>query len=169
MNGTKLEHYRSRRIRLQLRRDLLNAGFGCLQKSVWVSPHPVDDLKVKLRKLKIDISMIAVIESRADRDYRPKTIVSRAWNFRRLALLHTDLVEHLGRAPSSGTTPIYAMQWADRERSLWNDILECDPFLPHELLPRGYRGKKVWRRRLNTLRRVAPLIRTAVRQTSSNL
>ena len=113
--------------------------------------------------------MIAVIETKADLDYRPKSIVSRAWNFRRANILHSDLLEHHKRPPTIATTREYAKDWAYRERTLWNDILECDPFLPNELLPRGYRGKKVWNRRLNTLKKVAPLIKRAVQETSTNL
>ncbi len=154
-----------RRLRLQLRRNLLSSGFGCLQKSVWISPHPVDDLKVKLRKLKIDASMIAVFEARADDDYHPRKIVSRAWNFRRLTILHDHILDHFQRTPTASTTPTYAIQWAHDERSLWNKILDCDPFLPHELLPRRYKGKKVWKNRLDTLKKAAPLIKHAAHKT----
>ena len=156
-----------RRLRSKLRRELSNNGFGFLQKSVWISPHPVDELKGKLKKLKIDTSMIVVMEARADTYDRPENIVIRAWNFERIRELYDDHRELFRRTPTAKSTKVYAREWALHERSLWNEILKADPFLPDCLLPKHYGGKKAWRSRLRVLRRVAPLVREAILEDPS--
>ena len=151
-----------RQLRLRLRRELSRNGFGCLQQSVWISPHPADDLKRKLVKLKIDVSMVAVMEARPDDSDRPERIVARAWNFDRVYALYEEHQAHLKRAPKSASTSSYVRQWALLERSMWKDILQCDPFLPDCLLAEKYPGKKAWDRRLRVLQKVAPVIKTAL-------
>ena len=151
-----------RRLRLKLRRELSSNGFGCLQRSVWLSPHPAEDLKRNLVKLKIDVSMVAFLESRIDRHFPPEKVAFRAWNFRRIDSLYKRHQALLKRAPDVKATGSSIRQWALQERSSWSVIARRDPFLPDCLLPRGYSGKEVWRSRLRTLRKVAPHISRAL-------
>ena len=157
-----------RKLRLRLRRELSRHGFGCLQKSVWISPHPAQTLKTKLKKLKIDVSVMAIMEARPDDSDPPARIVARAWNFGRLNLLYEEHQAHLKLAPKATSSPSYTRQWALQERSTWSEIIQYDPFLPDCLLPREYLGQKVWRRRLRVLQEVAPLIKQAIMGDSAD-
>lgn len=46
-----------------------------LQRSVWLFPHPAEELKRSLAKRKIDVSLIALLESRVDSPYASEMMV----------------------------------------------------------------------------------------------
>jgi len=148
-----------RKFRLMLRRELSQSGFGCLQKSVWVSPHPADPLKRKLAKLKIDISLVTVLDVLEDEADASTRIVERAWDFNGISTLYKIHDDHLKSVPDRSSQLPLIKQWALMEQSLWRDVLRCDPFLPDCLLPRKYPGKRAWKKRLRVLRDFGPVIK----------
>ncbi len=68
-----------------------------------------------------------------------------------------DCLAILDRFPevASGGDPNDFDQWTSEERAAWKSLLAADPLLPSELLPKGYLGRKVWRRRKAVLAEAA--------------
>jgi DNA-binding transcriptional regulator PaaX len=50
--------------------------------------------------------------------------------------------------------------WAVTEREAWLDAVIHDPLLPEKILPPGYLGQQVWRRRIKALREAGRQLRT---------
>jgi DNA-binding transcriptional regulator PaaX len=46
------------------------------------------------------------------------------------------------------------------EREAWLDAVTHDPLLPEKILPPGYLGQQVWRRRIKALREAGRQLRT---------
>lgn len=79
-------------------------------------------------------------------------LVGEAWNFKTIGLEWT----HLERTLEQGKIWLQNArideekfrEWRLREQADWKQVLEVDPFLPSTLLPSGYRGRKIWKKRL---------------------
>ena len=137
-------HYRN-----TLRAFLKRMRFGCLQKSVWVTPRDVrpeyDDLD---RAAAVD-NIAFLFEARTVLGYGNQSVVQEAWN-----------MEHLNRIQE------HYLAWAERqletlhegehstdelvqllrlENLAYAQAMETDPLLPEELHPNAYRGPAVYR------------------------
>ncbi len=64
--------------RNQLRDFLRSRGFGWLQKSVWISPHPLKEQKILLVESQINVESLIFLEARPSAGETDEEIVSGA-------------------------------------------------------------------------------------------
>jgi len=138
-------------------RDFLRAsGFGWLQKSVWISPHPVKEQKVLLAESEINVESMIFLEARPSAGETDEQIVSGAWDFEKIHHLYSKYQAVLeafpGKLALDKSAAQALRQWAAMERIAWLEAISADPLLPRSLLPQGYRGQEAWRLRIKTLR-----------------
>jgi phenylacetic acid degradation operon negative regulatory protein len=138
--------------RNRLRNFLRRCGLGCLQNSVWVTPHPIMEERAMLMDGSVNVEALIVFEARPGAGESDSQIVAGAWNFGVInARYHAyeDVLATFPRRPprdESSSTAFHC--WLRRERTAWLEATECDPLLPAELLPPGYLGRACWQKRL---------------------
>jgi len=147
--------------RRHLRRYLRSRGFGYLQNSVWLSPHPVDPERVALQGGKIDVESLLLLEARPAARETDADLVAGAWNFAAINRGYEGAMSVLALRPrAAARTPETAQalrDWGRAERAAWNEAVVLDPLLPRTLWPRGYLGEKAWNRRTKELAAAARL------------
>ena len=139
----KERHYRD-----TLRNFLKRMRMGCLQKSVWITPRDIrpeyDDLD---RAANID-AIAYLLESRTVLHQDETEMVENAWNFawinklqeRYLAVFSENLL--FLNATDHDRTAL--MNLLNQEAEAYIQCMRPDPLLPNKLLPKNYRGKKVY-------------------------
>lgn len=141
--------------RARLTRYLRQRGFGCLQKSVWITPHTVTQEVQRFAGEKCATGSFIVIEGRPGAGEKDAEIVGAAWDFDRINSLyraHRKILSAKPRArPHTDTKRRSLRRWALAERVAWARIVSIDPFLPQCLLPSGYLGQRVWQERVRAL------------------
>ena len=140
----------------KLRRYLRARGFGYLQHSVWVSPHPLEMESGALKGAAVDVESLILREARPVAGESDDEIVRGAWDFHEITKRYSAALKVLEARPRETLgTPGAAQRlkdWARRERAAWLHAMSADPLLPRPLWPRGYPGERVWRRRLKEFR-----------------
>jgi len=150
--------------RTRLRRALRERWFGCLQKSVWISPDPLDDEVKRWSGLGEDVGCILCLEARPSAGEPDKAIVTAAWDFERINRLYERSLSVLAELSDGNVTESDAAarvrlhRWARLEQAAWLEAMSVDPLLPSGLLPDAYLGKQVWQRRVEVLKRARELI-----------
>lgn len=144
------------RLRARVRRALKQLRFGCLQRSVWISPEPASTIRDALRSEQVDASRLVIFDGRPDA--AAGEVVAAAWEFSKISGLYDAWREVAAVAGAPGAwdkMPSAArMAWLRQERACWIAIARADPFLPAPLLPAGYPGRDVWSERLRLLSRL---------------
>ena len=141
--------------RVRLRRRLKEARFGYLQRSVWLSPDPLDELRRQLRGPIINAECLTLFEGRPCGGESDEALVRAAWDFAEINRCYDtwskvmDCAPRLDAPTASGDKTVRA--WAAHERMAWHQVVRCDPFLPAVLLPENYPGRAAWRRRQKLL------------------
>lgn len=140
----------------KLRRYLRARGFGYLQHSVWVSPHPLEPESDALKGASIDVESLILLEARPVAGESDDQIVRGAWDFAEINKRYTAVLRVLDARPQEPLGAPGAAQrlkdWAARERAAWLRAMTADPLLPRKIWPSGYLGERVWRRRLKEFR-----------------
>jgi DNA-binding transcriptional regulator PaaX len=151
-----------RMLRNQLRRQLKAANFGCLQRSIWIAPDPLDSLAKSLKESVATPGTMAFFEGVPCGGESPAEVVSSAWNFAAINKAHADHQALLDLLPCSpgDTSREHLLAWARDERESWAICMQRDPLLPRVLWPEGYQGEITWVKRTATLRRAATLANT---------
>lgn len=134
--------------RARLRRFLRASRFGYLQNSVWVSPHPLDDVSRGLSARFHDVESLLTLAARPGSGETDSQIVAGAWDFEKINGAYQSCLDLLGegqRLNAQGQDfPESWVDWCRRERVAWQAALRLDPLLPDKLLPGGYLGRTVW-------------------------
>lgn len=146
-------------VRNRLRGFLHSRGFGYLQHSVWVTPHPLSKERQLLAPGTIDVESLILLEARPCSGESDAEIVSGAWDFEDINLRYANYLEILAQRPR-GTLDTEAkartlQRWARHERQSWATALVNDPLLPECLLPASYLGRTVWKERRTVLSQAA--------------
>lgn len=154
--------------RQRLRRYLRERGFGFLQRSVWITPDPLDEERERLADAKTDVRSLILLEGRPCADESDAEIVISAWDFERINKGYARHVEILTRRPQ-GSLNDQALakalhHWATEEREAWLSAISCDPLLPKRLLPAGYLGCDAWQRRVSVLAEARKQLQTFARK-----
>lgn len=148
--------------RVRLRRYLRDRRFGFLQKSLWISPDPLDEDVKGLSALGEDVESFLTLEARPCSGESDACIVNGAWNFEQLKRLHEACLRLLENPPAGKSggkaAPAFVRQWAAKERVAWQAALDHDPLLPAPLLPPNYLGREVWKLRNTVLRQAVQWI-----------
>jgi phenylacetic acid degradation operon negative regulatory protein len=142
--------------RKRLRRYLCCHGFGRIQGSLWVTPDSPDEVRRELEGGEVDVGLLLVMEGRPCAGESDAEIVSGAWDFEEINRRYSEHLEIVGAVPGGlepgGETAL--VRWCEDERAAWRSAVEIDPLLPERLLPKGYLGRRAWRKRGDVLKRM---------------
>ena len=146
-----------RKSRRSLRQKLQAGGFGCLQRSAWISPDPLHDLALDLRPLAVKAANLVLWDAIPCGGETSTDVVNAAWDFMRIDEAWKNLAVHLeASADFSRTIRKESMiRWAVKERNLLQRCFRLDPFLPKELHAANYQGMTTWQRRRQILSKFA--------------
>ena len=148
-----------REIRRRLRRKLRSSGFGCMQRSAWISPDPLNDLAANLRPLAVNVAKLVVLDAAPCSGESSADMVRAAWDFKRIDEVWRHLEIHLSTPPDTrgGEARDNVLRWVARERKLLQSCFQFDPLLPRQLHPTSYRGTIVWNKRRQILGKLATI------------
>lgn len=150
---------RSQTLRLRLWRWLRRSRFGYLQHSVWLSPDPVTDEMLPLRRLKLTPETLVVIEGRPTGSDTDEDLIQSAWDFMAINRQYRRVCELADRgrklARRSNAKPAEVNRWLAESQFAWLTAVNSDPLLPEPLLPKDYLGREAWRQRNAALDAVA--------------
>jgi len=149
---------KERRSRNTLRAFLKGLRFGCLQKSVWVTPRDVRAEYADL-DLAAGVDSIAFLfEARTVLGHGNQSVVREAWNFNRLEEIQSRYIlfaqANLARLSEGGFSEMDLMQLLREENLAYTQAMSTDPLLPEELHPKGYEGKQVFELHQKLIRQV---------------
>jgi len=134
--------------RRRLRRYLRGRGLGCLQKSVWITPHPLEAETDFLADTKVNPSSILFLNARPASGESDADIVAAAWDFDRINAEWRTYRSILKEKPTGALRDAEEAgrfhHWARRERQAWLNAVAVDPLLPRALWPAGYAGESAW-------------------------
>jgi DNA-binding transcriptional regulator PaaX len=127
---------KERNIRNVLRESLKLSGFGMLQRSLYISPLPVESLveefllsnRDKLENTYIFVSDKFFLENRED-------MIDKVFHIKELNSVYSKILERL------------RLEKEDRQ-DIFREFVKAsidDPFLPQEILPKSFVRQKVWR------------------------
>lgn len=106
------------------RNKLKNLGFGMIQQSVWISPHPFDDdIREFVNNLGLTKNVFLFISDKSEVGGIDEHIYD-IWN-----------VDEINQN--------YKKLYNDFDYNKYINVLEKDPFLPKELLPKDWWGFKL--------------------------
>lgn len=150
--------------RERLRRYLRDRGFGYLQNSVWVSPHPLVTERKILADATVNVESLLLLEARPCAGESDAEIVAGAWDFESINGAYARHLRVLDERPAGAlcdeATAKALRRWAVAERQAWLDAVWADPLLPKRLLPPNYLGQQAWQRRIAVLRQAGKQLRT---------
>jgi DNA-binding transcriptional regulator PaaX len=148
---------------LFLRRVLQLRGFGYLQRSVWVTPGPVEEMRALLATGPVNVKNLILMAARPCAGESDADIVAGAWDFCQINRTYAKHREILARRPCRSIrtqTEARAFQrWLYRERVAWAEAMARDPLLPEVLLPSAYMGRKAWDHRKAVMAKAADQVR----------
>jgi phenylacetic acid degradation operon negative regulatory protein len=152
-----------RAYRLRLRQCLRERGFGCLQGSVWVTPHPAHEERALLCDGEVNVESLILLESCPCAGETDSQIIDGAWDFTEINGRYDQYEKVLMRRPKSGLETKESArtfhQWIQAERRAWLDAINHDPLLPECLWPAGYAGREAWNRRLEVMKEAGKQMR----------
>lgn len=145
--------------RVQLHRALRRSGFGWLQKSLWITPDPLEEIILPSPALRNQVRGLITFVARPGLDVSDAAIVAAAWDFEEINAGYGKCLEIHGRAPELATASREEIQsWIRTEQAAWSAAVAEDPLLPTCLLPPDYLGKKVWDQRRAIVEKLLPAI-----------
>ena len=143
------------RQRNQLRYYLRSKWFGLLQRSIWISPDPVQEEARRMRRATVEAKSLVLLEARTCGGESDAHVVASAWNFQLINKLYGDHLKILEKpAVAKVTTKNQAkvlLRWTQAEHRAWTDAIRADPLLPKVLLPDDYLGRRAWERRVQVM------------------
>ncbi|HKS38258.1 MAG TPA: PaaX family transcriptional regulator C-terminal domain-containing protein [Verrucomicrobiae bacterium] len=152
---------RNQTLRLRLWRWLRRSRFGYLQHSVWLSPDPVTDENLPLRRLMLTPETFVVIEGRPTGSDTDEDLIQSAWDFTAINRRYQRVCELAERgrklARCGNAKPAEVHGWLAENQLAWLNAVDSDPLLPELLLPKDYLGHEAWEQRNATLDALARL------------
>jgi phenylacetic acid degradation operon negative regulatory protein len=136
--------------RTNLLRLLRDCGFGCVQGSVWLSPHTLRDDEQPDGGTGFAQSLL-MISGRPQGTMTDAQLVEAAWNWEDIGKSWRAHEKLLQNAPAKDSDRRLLKRWFTEEFQSWKHLMTIDPLLPEVLWPKGYRGRSVWHLRLATL------------------
>ena len=128
-----------RQWRDRLRHQLVNIGFGRLQKSIYISPYPLEEDIVEFLKSRKLFGHAYLLKAQHQFLGEAKELAARVWPLKKINSEYLKILKESKRVfkkfPSSQPKTIHRFQLL-KERYLLN--LANDPWLPKELLPSNW-------------------------------
>ena len=130
---------KNRKTRELFRRKLYELGFGKLQKSVYVSPFPIEEgMREFIESCGLKQSVYLVISSRLF-GVGERSLVRKVWALDKINMEYKKILRRLQEKEISKSE-------AREIKLLYLEILTIDPFLPKELLPKDWLREEVERK-----------------------
>jgi phenylacetic acid degradation operon negative regulatory protein len=127
-----------------LRAFLKNKRFGCLQKSVWVTPQDVRADYHDLDKGASVDSVAFLFEARTVLGYGNQSVVMEAWDFDRLNAIQNLYIDTANENLDTLTNHSFShndlLQLLRMDALSYSQAMTLDPLLPAELHPKDYAG-----------------------------
>lgn len=146
-------------LRARLHRLLRQGHFGYLQRSVWITPDPVAEIRALVTADAADPEGFVVFEGRPATGESDAQIVAGAWNFAEINTRyerHRAVLQSVPRQLPPGQAGFERVRaWRRREHIAWKHVLAADPLLPLALLPADYAGRAAWSARCETFAALA--------------
>lgn len=120
-----------------LRRKLKHLGFGCLQKSIMISPLPLENAVQELLGGERLETYAVVLTAHRILGLTDREMAVAAWNLKELSGLYNKLLEVLPKVKRIRNRDLLE-QW----RTYFLAVNFEDPYLPFELLPTDWPGEK---------------------------
>lgn len=120
-----------------LRRKLKHLGFGCLQKSIMISPLPLETAVQELIEGEKLETYTVVLTAHRVMGLTNRQMATAAWNLKELSDLYNKLLEALPKVKRSRNKDLLE-EW----RTYFLAVNFEDPYLPFELLPADWPGEK---------------------------
>lgn len=145
---------KDRSLRDDFRRKLTALRFGCLQRSLWISPFPQPELITYLQKEKPACTHCTLMEARELLGLSPGALVKASWNLKHLEDTCSEWekqLRHIETLLSSAKATLPDWNKAlDNETLAWKKVCAADPFLPLELHPKDYPTPRLfaWKKQL---------------------
>jgi phenylacetic acid degradation operon negative regulatory protein len=131
-----------------LRSFLKKKRFGCLQKSVWVTPKDVRADYHDLDKGAAVDSIAFLFEARTVLGYGNQSVVREAWDFDHLCTIQnlyiTTANENLNSLQHDLIHTSDLLQLLRIDALAYSQAMTLDPLLPRELHPQDYAGEKAF-------------------------
>lgn len=143
---------KERKLRRELHLALRSAGAGCLQGSVWICPRPLPTKSGLFENPGKDCSHLILLDAPSRGARVDRGMVRSAYPFRQINGRYREHIAILREGPPKSGGAEALLDWSVRENNAWLAAVEDDPFLPAELLPRGYQGRKAWDKRTRVLK-----------------
>ena len=151
-----------RQYRDQLRAFLKKKKFGCLQKSVWVTPIDVRPDYDDLDKGAAVDSVAFLFEAQTVLGYGDQSVVKEAWNFR---LIH-EIQDLYIQFTSENLRTLHACTFNNEEllqllrvdNHAYSQAMALDPLLPRELHSADYVGEKAFALHQKLVRKIITMI-----------
>ncbi len=130
---------KERKYRQELRQKLLELGFGQIQNSVYISPHPVLAVVSRLTRdwgIRQFVKLMEV--SKLDDENK---IALKAWKLDEINEKYHEFIESAKKTPRDN-------YWVFRAKMLehqFTAIYETDPHLPAELLHKTWQGEEAYK------------------------
>ena len=141
-----------------LRRFLKRLHLGCLQQSVWVTPH---DIRPEFDDLSSAASVNAfayLFESKTVLGLSGQSVVEDAWDFDELNAVQERYcqvaVQNMEQLSSAVYTPEELTALLRLSLDAYHSAMTNDPLLPRVLHPKGYLGEKVYSLHSDLVRKV---------------
>lgn len=135
-----------RKDRVALWKALHARKLGLLQRSMWVWPHPVEQLLREIVEAEGIPECFCGFESRQLFLCDDAEVVEAAWDFQEIGRRHQSYLRHPAATAKALATARDLQTLAQRvrvERQAYQFAFSFDPFLPRELWPKSYAGPAV--------------------------
>lgn len=126
-------------VREALRRKLVELGFGMLQRSVWITPHDLFEILNDFLTTYGLASYALIIEGEKLGGEDDRQLARRVWKLNKLSQGYLDFVKKWEEVLKSGER---LNEEIENWRNEYFSLLEKDPGLPKELLPKDWPYKK---------------------------
>jgi phenylacetic acid degradation operon negative regulatory protein len=132
-------------MRQRLSRWLHANHFGCLQRSVWVTPDACPDISELFAGREQNAGEVVMLESAVLQGFADgKELAESSWDFAAINSGYRSYLDFVQGAPARPQEGEIDFAWIREEGELWRAVVAKDPMLPSELLPTGYLGGSAW-------------------------
>lgn len=128
-------------VRKSFRSKLINLGFGSPQISILVSPLPLSQATNELVKGEKLSGMVWVVRAKGVLGMKNREVAQKAWPLEELDCLYRLLLEILPKVRKRKNQEL-----TDAWRHYFLSVNSFDPYLPFELLPKGWCGERCRRK-----------------------
>jgi phenylacetic acid degradation operon negative regulatory protein len=129
-------------LRDRLRRKLNELGFGMIQHSVYISPHDLgEDLKNFFQKHGL-WGDVLILEAKQKYLGNPRDVAAKIWHLDKINLKYQKIIDQLNSQfgiKKKSQREVFFKKIHEK----YLQILNQDPFLPKELLPKNWQGERV--------------------------